>query len=337
MDYNIKILNKEEYVIWDELVDKSGFGTVFNKSSWTGAIQKSTKGIYNEIVGLFDKENNLEGGINLCYVKVLKNLSFLIIPPYTPYNGFVINERETKSSSKMTHKVHEISLELIKYLEKRFHSISISFNPYFTDIRSFTWRKYRSEVRYTYRTDIAELDNSFKHIDYSIRKQINKAKKQDFKIIDGSSNSDIEELLRLEEMSFNRQGFTSPFHKTDSGLLIQSIVNDLDVSIYTMLLDELPVASRMEIIDNETIYDWRAGADPEYFNTGGNQLLLWRVMEEMNKKGLKQFDFGGANIKTIANYKAAYNFSLVPYYNISKITSKPVGLLINFYNFIKKV
>ncbi len=328
MKYEIRILKEEDFFLWNKLVDESRFGTIFNKSIWTKAIQKNTPGIYNEIIGIFDQKDQLVGGINVCYVKIFKTIPFLIIPPGTPHNGFVFSERDTKYRSKIESQIHKLSIQLAQFLEKRFQSISIVLNPYYTDIRPFIWMKYNVSVLYTTQKDITNFEKIFEKIDYSIHKQIKKSRKIDYTLRKGISNQDIDVFIKLEEMSFQRQSHQSSFQKTNTIHFLHDISKIANPVIYTIYIDEEPVASRIEIIDNEMVYDWRAGANPKYFHTGANQLLLWLILEDMNKKGMKKFDFGGVNTSTIASYKAKFNFDLTPYYYISKVTTKRLKLLL---------
>lgn len=328
MKYEIRILKGEDFFLWDKLVDESKFGTIFNKSVWTKTIQNNTPGIHNEIIGIFDQKDLLLGGINVCYVKVFKTISFLIIPPGTPHNGFIFSERDTKYRSKIESQTHKLSIQLVQFLEKRYQSISIALNTGHIDIRPFIWMKYNVSVLYTTKSNIPDFENSFEKIDYSIKKQIKKSRKIDYQLRKGISNKDIDVFLELEKKSFQRQGHRPSYHKTNAINFLRDISIIANPVIYTIYIDDKPVASRIEIIDNEMVYDWRAGADPKYFHTGANQLLLWLILEDLNKEGLKKFDFGGVNTSTIASYKAKFNFDLVPYYHITKVTTKRLKLLL---------
>jgi len=90
------------------------------------------------------------------------------------------------------------------------------------------------------------------------------------------------------------------------------------------------VAGLIIIYDRHCAYYWLAGSDPQYFSTGLNQLLLWKVIGILSGRGIKCFDFVGANTEASANYKAAFNFELVPYFQVDRATKTLLRFILFF-------
>lgn len=63
--YTTRYLDRTEFAIWDSFVDECQYGSIFNKSYWLENIYKYQKNITFRIVGCFDKESNLIGGLAL--------------------------------------------------------------------------------------------------------------------------------------------------------------------------------------------------------------------------------------------------------------------------------
>ena len=97
--YHVRILAETEYAEWDQLVELSPGGTVYNTSWWVDMIARLT-GARMEIVGCFVGDN-LCGGC-AAYIRSWAGRLRVVAPPTTPYNGFVLREPATTGLSSAT-------------------------------------------------------------------------------------------------------------------------------------------------------------------------------------------------------------------------------------------
>ena len=316
--YLVRKIEKDEYPLWDSFVEESTYGHVFNKTFWTESLSKTNQKIKTLIVGCY-KNNQLVGGINVCYKKKWNKLSIVMMPPSTPYNHVIVQEKETKYISKNTKFNFEITQLILQYLENEFKYILLNYPKEITDIRALTWNNYTPKVLYTYFTALDDIESLYNQFDHSIRKRIKRGEKLNYDLEIGNGASEIKIFLELENLTYNRQQQKKTISDTHLINFMNLIRDKIEYMVYIIKYDNNPVAARIEIIDNDIVFDWKAGADPKYFDTGLNQVIIWEVIKDMRKKGMKYFDFGGANTPTIADYKSKFNFKLTPYYSVDKI------------------
>lgn len=78
-----------------------------------------------------------------------------------------------------------------------------------------------------------------------------------------------------------------------------------------------PISAQVKISMPDGIcIAWLAGTDRSFINSGINQYLYSRALNDITVAGSKYFDYCGANIEAVARAKAAWGFDLVPYITI---------------------
>ncbi len=328
--YSVRYLSENEFDLWDDFVEECESGSVFNKTYWLKNIYKY-KNATLRIIGCFDKNNDLIAGFAFGH-KIKYNIIPIIIPPsLTHINNIVVKERDTKFNSKRESYNFRVFYQIIDFLERNYRIISFTFPLNFIDVRPFLWRGYKEEIRYTYLADISNLDDVYNNFDSAIVRRIKKTKNLDYKIDTGKELNNVETFYDLQNLSFHRQRHSFTITKAQLIDFLKILISKEKVKIYTVYLDQKPVASNIILFDNNIAYYWLAGSNPSYLDTGLNQLLLWEAIKDMKSTGIKYFDFFGANTKSIARYKSTFNFKLYPYYNLYKEN----GILIKFLMLLK--
>jgi len=326
-DLVVRYIQENEYDNWNDFVDESEYGTIFHKTYWSRALFRLDSAIKLSIIGCY-KQDLLVGGIIFGWKKKFRRIP-IIIPPYAScFYGIIIKERDTSYILKSERYRYAILNELLDFVEKEFQLISTALPPEFKDIRIFNWRRYTTRVLYTYRGNIESPEKIVATFQPDVRRQINKGKKYDYELRQTLDDKHLESIFLLLEKSYSRQKHKLQFNKKQFTSLIKNPDLNKNVRAYSIWLDNNPVAALIIIIDGFTAYYWLAGSDQNYFSTGLNQLLLWLVINALSKEGITIFDFVGANTLTISNYKASFNFELVPYYQISKVTTKGLRFLL---------
>jgi len=329
-NYSIRYLNENEFNLWDDFVEECESGSLFNKTYWLRDIYRSKKATLR-IVGCFDKNNDLIAGFAFGHKRKFNIFPIIIPPSLTPINNIVFKERDTRFNSKRESYYFRVFSQIIEFLEKYYKIISFTFPINFVDVRPFLWKNYREEIRYTYFSDISDLDNVFSNFDSDIIRRIKKTKELSFQIDTGKDITNIETFYTLQELSFRKQHHHFQLTREQFIDFLKVLTSKEKAKVYTIHLDQKPVASHVILFDKNIAYYWLAGSDPLYLKTGINQLLLWEAIKDIRKTGIKCFDFVGANTSTIAKYKGTYNFKLYPYFNLYKEN----GILIKFLMLLK--
>jgi hypothetical protein len=324
--YSIRYLNKNEFDLWDNFVEECETGSVFNKTYWLENIYKYKRATLR-IIGCFNTNNDLVAGYAFGH-KTKFNIFPIIVPPsLTPINNIVIKERDTRFNSKRESYHFRVFYQIIEFLEKYYKIISFTFPLNLIDVRPFLWKGYTEEIRYTYFSDISDLDDVFKNFDSAIVRRIKKTKDLPYKIDTSKDINNVETFYHLQELSFRKQRHLFMLTKVQFVDFLKVLLTKEKVKIYTVYLNKNPVASIIILFDKDIAYYWLAGSDPSYLITGVNQLLLWEVLKDIKKAGIRYFDFHGANTSTIARYKATFNFKLYPYFNLYKENGILIKLL----------
>lgn len=328
-DFVIRYLTEDEYDEWNHFVDESEYGTIFHKTFWNKALFKLDTAIKLSVIGCY-KQDRLVGGAIFGWKKKFQKIR-IVVPPYSScFYGILIKERDTVYILKSERYRYVVLNAILDFVEKEFQFVSSALPPEFKDVRIFNWRKYATDVFYTYRGNISNPDKIINTFQSDVRRQIKKGLKYSFELRTTLDNQHLEFVFSLLAKSYHRQKHRLQFNIKQFITLLNNPDLSANIQAYSIWLDNNPVAALVIVVDGPTAYYWMAGSDQNYFNTGLNQLLLWLVINELSKEGIKLFDFVGANTLTIANYKANFNFELIPYYHVTKVTTKRLKLLLGF-------
>jgi len=334
-EFQVRYLSEEEYNTWDAFVDQSEYGTVFHKSYWNKAIYALDPQVSIQVVGCF-KEGRLVAGLITGSIKKF-GLIRTMVPPYaSPFYGILIKERDSAMLSKLESYRYGVMEELLHFIEKEYQIINISFLPGFKDIRSFNQRDYSSTEKYTYLVDTENPDQLFEKFLPALRRQINKGEKLEYQIRKLAGREELSLVFDLIESSYSRQSHSFRFERSQFYSFMENPALQKHLKTYSIWWEEKPVAAIVLLVDGSTAYYWLAGVDPQYNNTGLNQVLMWQLIRKMKDMGITTFDFIGANTPSISKYKSGYNFKLVVYHQVTKESGRGAPLLMSMKRYMKK-
>lgn len=154
----------------------------------------------------------------------------------------------------------------------------------------------------------------------SIRNKIKRAEQNGITI---QKSDEIHEFLKLYRMTFEKQGIRLPLQEQSIFTLFNTFYEKRCCQLYLAknACDE-PISGNIQVSDgNNESYDWLAGSNPEYLNTGANQLLYWSIFEDLAQKGFKKFDFCGGDVPAVAKHKSEFGGDLTVYYIVNKTCS----------------
>lgn len=326
-------LDIEKDNVWDSFVVQTSQYSIFSSSFWLKMISEMM-GIPLKLL-VCHKGKELVAGLPLFVYKTLEG-NTIKHPILTQFSGVHILKRETRYPYKKEMEGKKIFSSIIDYLEKNYDYVNLINHPALIDIRPFQWRGWHCNVRYTSELNLKKIDDIFKKIDNSVLNKIRKAEKLGIKI---EQMNDTEMFYKLWRLSYKRKKIKVPLTKNIFFKWADRLLNKKLIKIYFAILkNNIAIASRLELIDVDIAYDLMAGANPNFFNTGANQLLMTSIFRDLLANGINRFDFVGADIPSIAYYKSSFGGTLIPHYQVSKAISlraKSIRLLKDFYHFIK--
>lgn len=318
-EYSIKNIAKKDTAIWDAFVSSTSQGNIFSKSVWLKAVASLKDNSHYRLLGCYVGDE-LVGGCGL-YIVRTRSGNIVACPPLTPYNGVLIVPKQSEQKYKNEFRTIDISTAIASYLESTFDYSTLLNSPALIDVRSFKWRGWNAVPSYTYNLDINKFPGIYQNMmGRSVMKKINKAKKTKIKI---QKSDKIRDFLKLYRMTFEKQDRGLPLPEKS----VLKLFNILHKAGYCQLYvaksaNGKILSGNIQVSDNpDESFDWLAGSNPKYLNTGANQLLYWSIFEDLAKKGVKRFDFCGADIPSVARHKSGFGGDLTTYYVVSKACS----------------
>ena len=321
-DFELRILNEEEFVKWDEFVEASPQGSIFSRSLWLNVLNNAHDG-KAEILGVF-KKDELVSGV-LLFIRKKGPFKVVAYPPLTPFTTVLFKESETRRLSKVESFRKDILNLISGYLIKNYNYISLLLDPTVIDIRPFLWLGWKPNVNYTYETDLSNIGELWGSLCKDVKYEVNKGKKSGLRI---QEEDDISKFYGLYEKTFSKQDMQAPIKKD----FIESMFNILNkenkCKLYFAKAKEEITASALVIWDNKKAYYLLAASNPE-IKIGAPSFLLWNIFEDMSKK-FKKMDLVGANTPHIVKFKRDFATKLVPYYSLEK-SSMFIKFLFSIY------
>jgi hypothetical protein len=240
-------------------------------------------------------------------------LTILSQPPLTPFLGPWVKVASGKRHMRLERE-HEILRSLIGALPK--YDIFIqSFHPSMTNCLPFHWNGFSQSMNYTYIfDDLNDHDKIWAGFRETVRGHIRKAQQR----VVVRSIDDIEPLIALNRMTFERQGL-SPTYSAD-------LIRRLDTACKArgarrIFLaegsDGAPHAALYLVWDSESAYSLMSGSDPHLRSSGAISLLRWEAIKFAGQV-TRQFDFEGSMLQTIERFVRAFGPRQVGYAQLSR-------------------
>lgn len=284
---NVRYLEKQELDKWDEFVEISPYGNIFNKSYWLNAVSSDFK------ILIAEENGKILGGIALPSVmgKFYRN------PKLTPQLGILIGSgnSDEKYSTRVSKEI-EISNALIKSLPK-FKQFNYNFSYDFNNFLPFIWEGYNVTTNYTYVIDdLSDIDKTYSEFQYDTKYIIKKAIKNGVSI---TSEYGIKEFYEVNRKTFTRQNMEMPYD-LDFLLKLDNVLenNSNRKILFALNSNKEIIAASYFLYDKECTYYLMGGADPEQRKTGAQALLLWEGIKFASTVS-KKFDFEGSMIKGV--------------------------------------
>jgi lipid II:glycine glycyltransferase (peptidoglycan interpeptide bridge formation enzyme) len=147
--------------------------------------------------------------------------------------------------------------------------------------------------RYTYIVDISDIDSVWNKFEKETRYEIKKC----------------EQIVRVSDDIYKFDYFHS-LSRPDRKIDFDFIKNTYSVRQPNCRMYATDTAMAMVSWDKERGYYLLAGRDKLMKPDGSPSKILWRIMNDLNKMGIKEFDLCGANTPSVTHFKKNFGGKL---------------------------
>jgi hypothetical protein len=309
MDFKL-LSSDDELEEYDRLIDIAAGGTIFHKSWWLRTCCRD-EGINANMVDIYGAYENgkLIAALPLPY----KNKFFktwITNPKLTPYLGTIYRDDGLEKECTKNSFIKNVNVGFAKIIRQRGVCLNYIFNLNNVDMLPFIWNNFDVNVNYTYILELEDLQSIWNDMDKTRRHDIKKFYKNAHSI----RYSDIDAFIDLNNMTMKRQR-----HAQISGDLWKNIYQECKrhgcAEVFTIYIDNKPLASLLLVWDNKRVYYIAGGIDNN--SEGGMSLLFWEAFKFTKEKlALNEFDFEGSMIRGIEHYFRNFGGCLKPYYGL---------------------
>ncbi len=315
MSDSYEILEVTDSAAWDGFVRLAG-GSIFSTRSWLDCAQDAAGGEVR-CYGCY-KNGRLIAGIS-----GLENrrgrIRQLSTPVLSPHGGLLCAPVPSKGPAKVEAEWNRAARVLADHLTRSYGHVRLIHAPSIQDVRPFTWAGWEAGVRYTYQLSFPDLDSIWERLERRTRTVIRKAERAGFHF---RATDDMDLLRRQYTSVYARQDEKAP---VDPALVERFAQGVLGKNLAEAFVVESAAGEAASIVvfvkGFDTAYAWVAGQNPAYASSGSASLLYWRFLAQTT---CGKFDFGGANIPSIALFKRGFGGDLVSYFTVEGFSNQLV-------------
>ena len=306
---------------WDELVNNSKNGNIYNYSYYLNSTNLNIKAFY------FLKNEELRAGIVL-----IEKEGKIVLDDLVVYNGIIYNNPTNKQNLAQIHseqfQIQEfIANELIKmsnYIEFSLHSSIIDIRPILWVNYGTSFSKYKVDIKYTSYLDISDfrvakkLENIkiYNNASASRRQQIRYAIKKNYKT---KKIFNIDKFIKFYLMTMERQNEKVSKEKLDGMFNIIKTLIDINKGALYASYDDKDEIGSMAFFgwDDKRAYYIFGANDPSKRNGHTGTNVLWEAFYDLSKMGINEIDLEGINSPKRGWFKLSFGGDIRPYYEIS--------------------
>lgn len=194
----------------------------------------------------------------------------------------------------------------VQEIQKQYSNIHFKFNPSIQDIRPFLWKNFIAIQRYTYVVDLVELNEQ------SVLQvpEFKKIQTENFQLLERDA-SEADLLLHLNFLK-------GRILKRRWNIIHKDLFSNLsDISVLNIIDSHQKLKAQMlfnkRVSRAEQIFYWEDG---DFKKNRGGIFAQYFFMLHFKRNDYKEFDFCGANIKSIAQFKSRFPVELKVIYEL---------------------
>lgn len=230
------------------------------------------------------------------FIRHKKGLKMLVQPPLTQSLGPWISKSNAKYAKRLSREkdlMGQLISQLPKYdfFKQSWHYSNQNWIPFF-------WKGFSQTTRYTYVIDgLKDLDQVLNDFSSSYRNKIRKADK----VVVIERNMDLEVFYKLNTMTFERQGLSTPYSFEFLSQQDKALAERNAREIFYAIDDDGAVHSALYLIwDGMSSYLHLVGEDPALRKSGAGIRLIWEAIKFTSQElGLDRLDFEGSMIEGV--------------------------------------
>ncbi|HLO59598.1 MAG TPA: GNAT family N-acetyltransferase [Bacteroidales bacterium] len=178
--------------------------------------------------------------------------------------------------------------------------------------------------------NVEDLNTLEKGISKNKKRNITKSKNKGLVFIEITDLSEFLESIELILSTYYKLGLPCP--KKEYFITAFKELNPINrLKVFSAFLDDKQIATRIELIFNDTVYDWYAGTKENEESKYPNDFLIYNVLIWSHEHKFKIFDFGGAGMPNkpygVREHKLKFSKNLVELGRF-QIIHKPLLMII---------
>lgn len=324
-NYQVRLLSKNEYNLWDEFVKVTPQSSLFYTIHWADLI----KLVFNRDcrILVLEKKQTIVAGI-IFWPKKALFINAITSIPNTPYQGIIHKRPETSKTSSIASEHQKHTAILLEYLVQHYQLIDIPLSPEIKDSRPYSWSNFVVTTAYTYKFTITDFDQLKQQFSQDLRRKIKRAEEQN---ISCKTSTETADLTRFILDSYKESSTSPPISAKLIEKFMHIAIKENIGTLFYQYLENEPISGIFVLHDDHTVYALFAGISADKRDVTNSELVHAFVLQQKGFIG-KTFDFLGANTQHLEQFKRSFGGELVPYFKINYTKN----LLVNSLFFLRK-
>jgi Acetyltransferase (GNAT) domain len=232
--------------------------------------------------------------------------------PLAAYSTILYRPTTGGHPASTTREHLEVTEALLTEVARRCSMTSLLLSPTIDDARPWIWSRWRTLPRYTY---VIDLRSEMKLTD-SVRRHVRKCEEGGFRI---SDEWDLPRFQSALNETKQRQGFDLAISPESLRVLAHSL-REARLAWMRSALDPRGELAASQIVlsipGTERACMWVAGASNQHLQSGASSWLMVKIAEAAKQRGHASYDLCGADIASVARFKAELGGRLVHYFQV---------------------
>lgn len=321
-DFKLFVLDQTKYHLWDDFVNSSSLGTIFQLSSYFLIIQH----VFNRksLILAVEYLDKIVGGIVL-YPKHRLGIQYFTLPFFIPYNGFILSEFKEFEMYEKRIRFQQYVLEVLnEYIQKMFVFGEIYVSTRIPDLRGLMWKGWNFSPDYTIKLLLQEQENLSQGIRRNQMRHIRK-----FENLPGKFKqfNDAKLLYNLIKQSYQYHEIKPPLTENLFVQFIDQLLERKIGRIWGIELKGKMLAGMLIIESLPYAYALFSGRDVTSERKEAEIYLYWKLLHYYKEKNFKIFDMLGAMSPSISKAKLEMG-------GVLKRSDKAIYFRSNFYRIL---
>lgn len=319
MGIELKIAGEEDSVLWDKIVESSPQGTLFHTWKCLKIIEKHSKTKLYPLIVLRGVEPI--GSIPFFYQKKLGMKLLFCPPPHValPRLGPLIVDYDKLKLSKKETTLKDFQNKIDEFI---FNEIKPDFvtltSGNLGDFRPYQWGGYSVEPTYNYIFNLDnELDKIWSNIKKNTKQDIERSRKRDYKVREGTKE-DMEFIygLLLERYSQQNRKVNVPL---DYLLEMFDSFHPNNLRVFVVENNGKIITGSIEVYYNDSVITWIGNSKSDSHAT---DLLTWECLKWAHDYGYKKYIImGAAGVERLHSFYSKFNPDLIVSFSAKKYKS----------------